>query len=102
MTRPRHVVVRQPVVVQQPMVVQQPVIVQKKVIQQPVVVQQQSPNQQVQVQCPQDGYPGKQITIRAPDGRQYNVTVPQGVAPGGMFIVSIPIAPVLPTAQVTS
>ena len=45
------------------------------------------PQQQLQVVCPVDAYPGKQIAIQTPDGQTLNVIVPRNVMPGMPFNV---------------
>ena len=45
------------------------------------------PQQQLQVVCPVDAYPGKQIAIQTPDGQTLNVIVPRSVMPGMPFNV---------------
>ena len=47
------------------------------------------PQQQAQVICPVDAYPGKQIAIQTPDGQTLNVIVPRNVMPGMPFNLSI-------------
>ena len=44
-------------------------------------------SQQLQVVCPVDAYPGKQIAIQTPDGQTLNVIVPRSVMPGMPFNV---------------
>ena len=45
------------------------------------------PQQQLQVVCPVDAYPGKQIAIQTPDGQTLNVIIPRNVMPGMPFNV---------------
>ena len=46
-------------------------------------------NRQMTVVCPPGVVPGQQIQVQAPNGQRLLVTVPNGIGPGGAFIISV-------------
>ena len=64
----------------------------------PMQPQQQ---QMVQVQVPQNAYPGMHVQARIPDGRTIDVPIPAGVMPGSIISVAVPAQapPMMPRLQ---
>ena len=54
----------------------------------------------VRVTCPADGYAGKPIVVRIPDGRKARASIPD-VAPGETFTILVPAAPPAPVHRVS-
>ena len=54
----------------------------------------------VRVTCPADGYAGKPIVVRIPDGRKARAAIPD-VAPGETFTILVPAAPPVHRVSVT-
>merc|ERR1711879_855712 len=53
-----------------------------------VPAQPVQPQRQMQVQIPQGFGPGHLMQFQTPDGNTMQATIPDGVAPGGVFTVS--------------
>jgi hypothetical protein len=54
------------------------------------VVPKKPPAQlRVRVTCPADGYAGKPITVRTPDGSEACASIPEGCAPGETFTILV-------------
>merc|ERR1712138_299776 len=64
----------------------------------PMQPQQQ---QTVQVQVPQNAYPGMHVQARIPDGRTIDVPIPAGGMPGQIISVAVPAQapPMMPRLQ---
>ena len=58
----------------------------------PMPVQQ---NTTVMVTCPPGLKPGDALQVAGTDGQMVQVQVPQGIQPGGQFMVQMPAAPIV-------